>query len=100
MSLHGKNKIYLDETRSVEERAKDLLLDMSLEEKMAQVNCVFPFDKKAMDLAWIAERVPYGIGEVSTLEMRRIPTLQGAAQVAPCFTEQIIRRFYHAYSRN
>ena len=48
MSLHGKNKIYLDETRSVEERAKDLLLDMSLEEKMAQVNCVFPFDKKAI----------------------------------------------------
>ena len=26
--------------------------------------------------------------------------VQGAAQVAPCFTEQIIRRFYHAYSRN
>ena len=58
MSLHGKNKIYLDETRSVEERAKDLLLDMSLEERMAQVNCVFPFDKKAMDFAWISERVP------------------------------------------
>lgn len=80
MSLHGKNKIYLDETRSVEERAKDLLSDMSLEEKMAQINCVFPFDKNAMDLAWIADQVPYGIGEVSTLEMRRIPTLQGAAQ--------------------
>ena len=80
MSLHGKNKIYLDETRSVEERAKDLLSDMSLEEKMAQINCVFPFDKNAMDLAWIADQVPYGIGEVSTLEMRRISTLQGAAQ--------------------
>ena len=44
MSLHGKNKIYFVESISVEESAKDLLLDMSLEEKMALVNCVFPFD--------------------------------------------------------
>lgn len=42
MSLHGKNKIYLDETRSVEERAKDLLLDMSLEEKMGTGQLCFP----------------------------------------------------------
>jgi len=78
MSLHGKNKIYLDETRSVEERAKDLLLDMSLEEKMAQVNCVFPFDKKAMDLGSLREclmvsarSVPWKCGAYRPYKARR-----------------------------
>ena len=34
--------IYLDPARSPEERAQDLLKELSLEEKLAQLNCIFP----------------------------------------------------------
>ena len=67
---------YRNSRLSPEERASLLLQEMSLEEKMAQVNCVFPFDKTYLNCDWIKEQVPYGIGEVSTLEMRRIKSLQ------------------------
>ena len=70
---------YRNSRISPEERASLLLKEMSLEEKMAQVNCVFPFDKTYLNCDWIKEQVPYGIGEVSTLEMRRIKSLQEAA---------------------
>lgn len=70
---------YRNSRLSAEKRASLLLEEMSLEEKMAQVNCVFPFDKTYLNFAWIKEQVPYGIGEVSTLEMRRIKSLQEAA---------------------
>ena len=70
---------YRNDKLSPEERASLLLQEMSLEEKMAQVNCVFPFDKTYLNCDWIKEQVPYGIGEVSTLEMRRIKSLQEAA---------------------
>lgn len=72
-------KTYKDSTLTPEERASLLLQELNLDEKMAQVNCVFPFDKTYLDFDWIREQVPYGIGEVSTLEMRRIKTLQEAA---------------------
>lgn len=62
-----------------EERAEYLLKELSLEEKMAQVNCVFPFDSVCRDFAYIAKETPYGIGQVSTLEMRRMETLEEAA---------------------
>lgn len=61
------------------ERAKALLEELTLEEKMAQVNCVFPFGEQYDDFEQISESVPFGIGEVSTLEMRRIESLQAAA---------------------
>ena len=70
---------YRNDKLSPEERASLLLQEMSLEEKMAQVNCVFPFDKTYLNCDWIKEQVPYGIGEVSTLELRRIKSLQEAA---------------------
>ena len=34
---------YLDTNLSAKERAQDLLSKMSLEEKMGQVNCLFPW---------------------------------------------------------
>ena len=36
-------KEYMDKTRSAGERARLLLAEMSLDEKMAQINCIFPF---------------------------------------------------------
>lgn len=60
-------------------RAETLLRELTLDEKMAQINCIFPFDKNYLDFDWISRCVPNGIGEVSTLEMRRIETLEDAA---------------------
>lgn len=40
-------KSYRDHTLGAKERASLLLKEMSLDEKMAQINCVFPFDQDA-----------------------------------------------------
>lgn len=69
----------MDEQLCPEQRAKLLLNELSLDEKMAQINCVFPLNEKYTDLEWISSQTPYGIGEVSTLELRRIKTLKEAA---------------------
>ena len=69
----------MDTTLQPEERAQALLQEMSLEEKVAQVNCVFPWEQLCYDFEWISERTQHGIGEVSTLEMRRMETLEEVA---------------------
>ncbi len=71
---------YLDCNETPQERAAALLAELSLDEKMAQVNCIFPFGENFEDMDKIVEGTPLGIGEVSTLEMRRIETLEEAAQ--------------------
>ncbi len=71
---------YLDCNETPQERAAALLAELSLDEKMAQVNCIFPFGENFEDMDKIVEGTPFGIGEVSTLEMRRIETLEEAAQ--------------------
>ena len=71
---------YLDCNQTPQKRAAALLAELSLDEKMAQVNCIFPFGENFEDMDKIAEGTPFGIGEVSTLEMRRIETLEEAAQ--------------------
>lgn len=70
---------YLNQELAPEERARLLLQELTLDEKMAQINCVFPFDTVYQDMDWISARTRFGIGEVSTLEMRRIETLEDAA---------------------
>ena len=72
-------KPYEDQMKSPRERAAALLAELSLDEKMAQLSCVFPFGEKAQDFDWIAAQVPQGVGQVSTLEMRRIRTLEDCA---------------------
>ncbi len=74
-----EEKRYLDVRKTPEERAKTLLAELSLDEKMAQVNCIFPFGEDYTDMGKISARTPLGIGEVSTLEMRRIISLEEAA---------------------
>ena len=73
-------KQYLDGNKTPEERAKLLLAELSLDEKMAQVGCIFPFLDGYTDMEKISAAAPFGIGEVSTLEMRRIETLEEAAK--------------------
>lgn len=59
-----------------QERACDLLGKMSLDEKMGQVNCLFPFGDN-----WdvVEKDMKHGIGQVSTLEVREIKSLDEAA---------------------
>lgn len=73
------SKDYKNVNLSAKQRAILLLEEMSLDEKMAQINCIFPFDKTYLDYEGISEQTPNGIGEISTLEMRRIETLEDAA---------------------
>ncbi|MBO6041476.1 MAG: glycoside hydrolase family 3 C-terminal domain-containing protein [Oscillospiraceae bacterium] len=73
------SKEYCNSAISPEERARLLLKELSLDEKMAQVGCVFPFGEKARDMDWIAGQTPFGIGQVSTLELRRLETLEECA---------------------
>lgn len=75
MSLDYKNT-----NLSAKDRAKALLEELSLDEKMAQINCIFPFDTTYLDFDLISNQTKYGIGEVSTLEMRRIESLDEAAE--------------------
>lgn len=72
-------KEYLDQSLEPEIRAKALLEEMSLEEKAAQLTGVFPFDEEYKNYDDIVESTRHGIGEVSTLEMRRMETLEEAA---------------------
>lgn len=67
---------YLDTSLTPKERAEDLLSKMSLEEKMGQVNCLFPHGKN-----WekIERDAIYGIGQVSTLDVRKIKSLDEVA---------------------
>lgn len=73
-------KQYLDINKTPQERAAALLAQLSPEEKMAQVNCIFPFGETYDDMEKISKSMPFGIGEVSTLEMRRMETLEEAAK--------------------
>lgn len=70
---------YLDSTLPASERARDLLSKMSLEEKMAQTVSIFPMysmmGKDSVELS--RESCRFGIGSVSTLEVKTIPTLEG-----------------------
>lgn len=67
---------YLDPVLSPEERANDLLDRMSLDEKMGQINCLFPgLTLQDRDRA----ACKHGIGQVSTLFMREMTSLEQAA---------------------
>ena len=70
-------KAYENTNLSATERAEALLKELSLDEKMAQVNCYF-FQPTAKS---VEERCPYGIGVVSALEMRPFKTLEECAEL-------------------
>ena len=61
------------------ELAQALLGKLSLDEKMAQVGCIFPFNGGEHDFEAISRQTRWGIGQVSTLEIRRMATLEEAA---------------------
>lgn len=67
---------YRDISLPAEERARLLLAEMSDEEKLAQLVGFLPAEEnpKAME-----KQFPYGVGHISTLEMRRLTSLEAAA---------------------
>lgn len=68
---------------------------LSMDEKMAQVNCIFPFGEGYLDYDRIKQEIPFGIGQVSTLEMRRIETLEEAAAWQKNIQERVIKNSPH-----
>jgi len=83
---------YLNKDLSPEERAKDLLGEMSLGEKMGQVNCLFPFQGN-QDI--IAKAMIHGIGQVSTLDVREIESLEEVSIWQRRLQEQIMANSEH-----
>ena len=80
-------KRYMDTSLSCEERAADLLSQMSVEEKLAQLNCIFGVPGREAEMREDAAR---GVGHVSLLEMRRINTLEEAAQWQRTIQEMVM----------
>ncbi|MFV0465590.1 MAG: glycoside hydrolase family 3 N-terminal domain-containing protein [Lachnospiraceae bacterium] len=68
----------MNNTLTPEERAKDLLSKMSLDEKMGQINCVFPIGK-SYEHVYEEIRSMHGIGQISTLDMRMLDTMDDVA---------------------
>jgi len=66
---------WLDAALPAEERAQLLLKELTLDEKMAQVNTLFPLGERQYDFDWISTQTSFGIGEVSNLSTERIETL-------------------------
>jgi len=77
----------MDTTLSPEARAELLLAEMSLEEKMGQVVCYFPRESGNY---YMLDQYPHGVGQVSTLEMRSLDTLEDCARFQRDFQERII----------
>ena len=70
---------YMDQSLSPKLRAELLLKVMCLEEKMAQVNCIIPIYNSFYDMEKIGRETAWGIGEVSTLDMRMLESVDAAA---------------------
>lgn len=71
-------KQYEDITFSPDERAKALLSELSMEEKMGQVVGFFP--AKISQIDKMREECPYGVGQVSCLQMRSLKSLEEAVR--------------------
>lgn len=69
-------KNYMDTTLSAGERAKLLLSELSLEEKIAQLAGVFAFKGREAQMAAFLQN---GIGQISTLDFRRLESMEEAA---------------------
>lgn len=77
------------------ERAQSLLKALTLDEKLAQLAGIFPFGEDYQDMEQLAAQMPFGIGTVSTLEMRRIPTLEEAVAWQRRVQKTVMRQSPH-----
>ncbi len=87
---------YMDKDLSPKERAKALLAEMDLDEKMAQVNCAFPYSKDIETALKMAQyKAPNGTGHVSCLQMRVLDTLDDAAEFQRALQKQTMEKTAH-----
>lgn len=87
-------KDYENTALSPKQRATALLKELSLEEKMAQINCYFyyPYSEKGKNAG---EMFPYGVGAVSGLELRNIDDLEKALSEQRRIQKEIMERSPH-----
>lgn len=86
---------YMDVRLSPRERAEALLSEMKLEEKMGQVRCLFPFGDGEEVEKMVEHSMRYGVGQVSTLDMRRITSLEEAAAWQRTLQKRIMEHSEH-----
>lgn len=87
-----KKEKYLDSSLTPQERAEDLLAKLSLEEKMAQVNCVLiPIGREKEAAAFCK----YGMGEISTLEVRNLKSVDEAVEFQRSIQKMIMENSPH-----
>lgn len=77
---------------SSEERAKLLLQEMSVEEKLAQLIGCLPVRDR---MEKVREYCSHGIGEISTLEMRGIESLEEVAKFQQEIQEMVMKQSAH-----
>lgn len=87
---------YMDKSLSPAMRAELLLVEMTLDEKMAQVNCAFPYSADLETSLKMAEyKAPLGAGHVSCLIMRDLETLDDAVRLQRALQQQIMEKIPH-----
>ena len=90
---------YLDKSLCPEQRSVLLLAEMGLDEKLAQLGSYFLRD---MDFESLKKNHPFGVGQISCLEMRTLKTIeecvafqQKAQQMAMDQSEHAIPAIFH-----
>lgn len=85
--------LHLDPALTPAERATHLLSLLSLDEKMAQVRCIFPPDPWSIDT--LLGDHSFGVGHVSALELRQATNLSEVAHFQRTLQERIITASPH-----
>lgn len=84
---------YRDASLSPEERTEDLLAQMTLDEKLAQLQCHF------FAHGDLQKDTRYGIGQVSTLEFRQALSLKEASGIQREIQETVMKNSRFGDSR-
>ena len=86
------NERYRDPKASPEERARDLLRRMSIEEKLAQLCTVMPREEDAGSLD---KEIACGIGQISTLHVREMRTMEQVIRWQHTLQRRVMERSPH-----
>lgn len=89
--------IYMNQSYTPKERARDLLLKLSLEEKMAQTYSILPWKNQDLDDMEdeIRQATHYGVGSVSCLCFRDFATLEECIDFQNRLQHQIMEKSPH-----